>query len=415
MYQDFPFTIRDVAYLLNLHIRHKNAVSLDADCPFCGETKGKLNLNLKKNVFKCNRCGESGGMLSLYGKIYGVDNQTACKEIKDALGKDEMAPSYQVKKREIAPKEPEVESAPPAPDAVRHRTYSMFLSMLVLADTHRQNLLGRGFTERQIEENGYKSTPVFGFKKLTRKLLEAGCTVKGVPGFYQDEDGAWTIHFSNRSSGFLVPVRNMDGLMVGAQIRLDHPYDGRKYIWLSSTNFHMGTSSGSPVHLAGSPGERTIFVTEGPLKGDLAHALSGRTFGCVPGANQYANLPPFLQAMKLMGTEAVYEAYDMDKLLRTACRGDYNEKCAHCESYRKYREGQELPCEKKNVKRQNIQRGCRKLAEICRELELPIKTLTWDTDEDGDWAEHVKGVDDYLMGWSRKKEIVNLCRGWYNI
>ena len=41
----------------------------------------------------------------------------------------------------------------------------------------------------------------------------------------------------------------------------------------------------------------------------------------MPGANQYANLPPFLQAMKLMGTEAVYEAYDMDKLLKTVCRG----------------------------------------------------------------------------------------------
>ena len=79
---------------------------------------------------------------------------------------------------------------------------------------------------------------------------------------------------------------------------------------------------------------------------------------CVPGANQYANLPPFLQAMKLMGTEAVYEVYDMDKLLKTACRGDYNEKCIHCENYRKYREGQEIFCEKKSVKRQNIQRGC---------------------------------------------------------
>ncbi len=60
-----------ISYLLNLHVRHKNAASLDVDCPFCGEKKGKLNLNTKKNVFKCNRCGESGGMLSLYGKIYG--------------------------------------------------------------------------------------------------------------------------------------------------------------------------------------------------------------------------------------------------------------------------------------------------------------------------------------------------------
>lgn len=384
MYQDFLFTIVDVAYLLNLHIRHKNAVSLDVDCPFCGEKKGKLNLNTKKNVFKCNRCGESGGMLSLYGKIYGIDNRTACRDIKNTLGKNEQAPSYQVKKRKIISKEPETENALPASDVVKYKTYSMLFSMLVLADTHRKNLLNRGFTEQQIKENGYKSTPVFRFKMLTRKLLEAGCTVKGVPGFYQDEDGEWTIHFSNKSSGFLVPVRNIDGLIVGAQIRLDHPYDGRKYIWLSSTNFHMGTSSGSPIHLAGSLGEKTIYMTEGPLKGDLAHAISGRTFGCVPGANQYANFPSFLQAMKLTGTEAVYEAYDMDKLLKTVCRGDYNEECVYCEIYRRKWNQQVIPCEKKSVKRWDIQRGCQKLAQICRKLGLSVKTLTWDMNDDGD-------------------------------
>ena len=404
MYQDFPFTIVDVAYLLNLHVRHKNTASLDVDCPFCGEKKGKLNLNTKKNVFKCNRCGESGGMLSLYGKIFGVDNQTACKEIKDALGRNEQAPSYQVRKREIALKEPEIPSAMPAPDDVRHKTYSTFFSMLVLANTHRKNLLKRGFTEQQIEENGYKSTPVFGYKKLTEKLLAAGCTVEGVPGFYQDKDGEWTIHFSNKSSGFLVPVRNIDGLIVGAQIRLDHPYDGRKYIWLSSTNYYMGTSSGSPVHLAGSLREKTIFITEGPLKGDLAHVLSGRTFGCVLGANQYANLLPCLREMKQMGTQSVYEAYDMDKLLRTACRGDYNEKCRQCENYRKDWKQQVIPCEKKCVKRRNIQRGCQKLTQICQELGLSVKTLTWDMDGDGDWTEHVKGVDDYLYDLEQKKQ-----------
>lgn len=108
--------------------------------------------------------------------------------------------------------------------------------------------------------------------------------------------------------------------------------------------------------------------------------------------------------MKRTGTQSVYEAYDMDKLLKTACRGDYNEKCVHCENYRKYRKGQELPCEKKNVKRQNIQRGCQKLTQICRELGLSIKTLTWDMDSDGDWAENVKGVDDYLYDLEEKKQ-----------
>ena len=404
MHQDFPFTIRAVAELLGLHIRHKNTVSLDVDCPFCGDRKGKLNLNLKKNVFKCNRCGESGGMLALYGKIYGLDNQTSCREIKDALGRNEQAPAYEVKWREIKPAaEDEVITLEQAPDEVKHKTYTMLLNQLTLTEPHKEGLLKRGFTEQQIEKNGYKSTPVFGFRSLARRLLKMGCVLEGVPGFYEEESGEWSIHFTAKSSGFLVPVRNIEGFIVGMQIRLDHPYDGRKYMWLSSVNYNKGTSSGSPTHLAGEPGAKTVFVTEGPLKGDLSHALSGKTFGCVPGANQYANLPAFLSEMKGYGTEFVYEAYDMDKLLKPVCRGDYNEKCRYCPQYHKDWRHTTILCEKKQIKRQNIQRGCKKLAGICRELELPGKSLTWDTDEDGDWAEYVKGVDDYLVSLERNK------------
>lgn len=53
----------------------------------------------------------------------------------------------------------------------------------------------------------------------------------------------------------------------------------------------------------------------------IAHALSGRTFVCVPGVNQFANLPAFLEQMKGLGTEYIYEAYDMDKILKTECSG----------------------------------------------------------------------------------------------
>ena len=220
MHQDFPFTIREVAELLGLHIRHKNTVSLDVDCPFCGDRKGKLNLNLKKNVFKCNRCGESGGMLALYGKIYGLDNQTSCREIKDALGRNEQAPAYEVKWREIKPAaEDEVITLEQAPDEVKHKTYTMLLNQLTLTEPHKEGLLKRGFTEQQIEKNGYKSTPVFGFRSLARRLLKMGCVLEGVPGFYEEESGEWSIHFTAKSSGFLVPVRNIEGFIVGMQIR----------------------------------------------------------------------------------------------------------------------------------------------------------------------------------------------------
>ena len=46
-----PYNMRDVAALLPLHIRRRRAVSIDADCPFCGDTKGKLNINFEKQVF----------------------------------------------------------------------------------------------------------------------------------------------------------------------------------------------------------------------------------------------------------------------------------------------------------------------------------------------------------------------------
>ena len=37
-------------------------------------------------------------------------------------------------------------------------------------------------------------------------------------------------------------------------------------------------------------------------------------------------------------------------------------------------------------------------------LKMPMKMLTWDCDVEGDWAEHVKGVDDYLYGLEQKKK-----------
>ena len=400
--QDFPFTIRDVASVMNLRIRHRNTVSLDVDCPLCDDHKGKMNLNFQKNVFRCNRCGESGGMLNLYAKAYGVDLQTARKEIIEATGGSAFK-REQIHRREIESTRPQITNAEMAEDAVKHKTYTRLFEMLILADCHKDSLLKRGFTEEQIEANRYKSTPVYGYKKLTKRLIEEGCTVEGVPGFYRDKDGEWTIYFNRKASGFMIPVKNPDGLITGVQIRLDHPYDGRKYIWLSSVNFEGGTTSGSPVHFVGKPGDKTVFVTEGPLKGDLAHALSGRTFLCVPGVNQSANLMPVLNEMKELGTRFLYEAYDMDKLLRPVCQGDYSENCKECPYYRKDWKKQRIPCEKKQIKRDNINRGCNKLAEICKELGLQGKTLTWDTDTDGNWAENVKGVDDYLVSISKSK------------
>lgn len=60
---DFPFGIMDVVELLHLRIRRRQANSVYVDCPFCGDRRGKMNVNFVKNVWRCNYCDEHGGML----------------------------------------------------------------------------------------------------------------------------------------------------------------------------------------------------------------------------------------------------------------------------------------------------------------------------------------------------------------
>ena len=86
MYYDmsgFDYGILDVVQVLHLRKRRGNYY----DCPFCGETHGKLNINVEKNVFRCNRCDASGGMLKLYADLHNVTLSEANQQIREALGK----------------------------------------------------------------------------------------------------------------------------------------------------------------------------------------------------------------------------------------------------------------------------------------------------------------------------------------
>lgn len=87
MREDLPFNMADVAGLVGLQIKRRGSISWEAYCPFV-RMKRENESESKKNVFRCNRCGESGGMLDLYGKLYHVDHGTACSEIKELLGRE---------------------------------------------------------------------------------------------------------------------------------------------------------------------------------------------------------------------------------------------------------------------------------------------------------------------------------------
>lgn len=364
-----PFGIMDVAGLLRLNIRRRLPGQVYTDCPICGDRRGKLNINLSKNVWHCNYCDEGGGMLALYAKVYGISNSDAYREICDALATEGFAPEYSVAHKDLPPETPQSERASAQ---TIHQTLSLLLSMLTLTPAHRKHLnIKRGLSDEQIERFCLKSTPPpFLCRSITARLIKAGCTVQGVPGFYVDDTGNWTVKFYQRTSGIIIPIQGLDGLIQGIQVRLDHPIknkddppekSGTKYLTLSTAGKRMGTSSGSPVHFVGDPCSRVVYVTEGPLKADIAHVYMHRTFVAISGANNVPQLEGIFSFLSKNGTELIIEAADMDK---------YQNKM--------------------------VNKGTSKIYLLASKYGMECRRLTWNP--------NYKGIDDWQLAVHRKKQ-----------
>ena len=186
---------------------------------------------------------------------------------------------------------PQTQERTPKALEERHAVYSEMLSFLTLSDKHRENLLERGLSDERIERNGYRSMPETPqARRLLAKLVGSSHDLLGIPGFYT-RDAQWTVAGPN---GFLIPVRNQDGLIQGLKIRLDDAdKPGRKYRWLSSRDRHLenGTRSYSWIHVTGDRSRKRAFLTEGPLKGDVASFLANDAlFICTGGVNAIKGL-----------------------------------------------------------------------------------------------------------------------------
>ena len=310
---NYPFTILDVAEILKLNVRRRQLTNIDVDCPFCGHKKGKMNINFAKNVFRCNYCNESGGMIDLYAKLYHISTYEAFNEICEILKCNKDISDYEKPIKQHKEIVSNLEQKEKADLDTRHRTYTALLPQLILTDYHKENLINRGLSNDQIVKYSYKSTPAFGFDRLVATLVSNEYELDGVPGFYTKKNNTYGINFNKKTTGILIPICSITGKIEGFQIRLDKAFDDRKYIWFSSSNHFRGTSVGGPAHFIGNPLSKTVYVTEGALKANIAHVLSGKTFIAVPGVNHYKSLESIFTQLKQTGTTDIVEAYDMDK------------------------------------------------------------------------------------------------------
>ncbi len=308
----------DVVSLLGLPMPSGGKSSFYVQCPCCDDSPRNrhLNVNLKKEVFRCPKCGVHGGMFDLYSLYTGIPRNEARNAIMD-----KVFPSGKpvIQKRNAVPKPMNVE-CPLADIEVRHATYTALLSLLSLANDHITNLKNRGLTDDDIKRLGYKTTPVFGMSAIATQLLDKGFTLAGVPGFYTDENDHWV--FVQEQRGILIPVRDRHGRIQGLQIRRDNT-EKRKFRWVSSVERKLGCGGASWVHIAG-PIRPTMLLTEGPMKADVIYALSGLSVIAVPGVNALKTLTPVLEDLKADGLTTIKTAFDMDLLCNFHVKDGYN-------------------------------------------------------------------------------------------
>jgi hypothetical protein len=291
--------------------RHYNVA-----CPHCDRNREKhLNINLEKDVFRCARCGFSGGIFDLYAHCMNIPRENVKRELERHIGAADFQKPKQQPHTEL-PQECEA-----APISVRDTVFRAFLSKLTLAADHRQNLLNRGLPETVIDRQGYKTTPVFGVKALAKQLLTEGFHLSGVPGFYQDDAGQWT--FISEQRGLLIPVRDMQGRIQGLQIRRDN-VQKRKFRWVSSTGRQNGCRSEGWTHFAGPVREKIILI-EGPLKADVVYTLTGQSVLAVPGVNALLQLEQTLSLLRESGVRRIATAFDMDFLRNWYVQNGYAE------------------------------------------------------------------------------------------
>lgn len=283
--------LRDVTVSSN-----PGGIAVSGDCSMIGMWEDG-------GIYVClhNLCGAHGNSVSLYARIKGISNAEAYREL--------------VKESKVypMPQQPTPQNSERQPVSLeqRHAAYSDMLDHLVLLDKHGENLLERGLSEERIRENGYRSMPETerGRRLLADLLRSHGHELCGLPGF-RTYYGDWTISGPN---GFLIPVRNKDGLIQGLKIRLDDAdTPDRKYRWFSSRNMPNGTRSYSWVHVTGDTSRKRAFLTEGPLKGDVAsHLANNELFICIGGVNALGGLT---DTIRELGVREIVEAMDMDQM-----------------------------------------------------------------------------------------------------
>ncbi|MGL4913023.1 MAG: CHC2 zinc finger domain-containing protein [Romboutsia sp.] len=289
-------------------------------CPFCGEsTRRTLSLTVEhgtfKNVFKCHKCGEHGTAIQMYASLKGLSNKEAFREL---ISEGNITDNVRIQKMVEKSKEL-VDNDEPKDINKVDKVYRALLSILRLNKDDYLNLRGRGLSDEFIKSKGYKSLPRYNDTfNICNKLIKMGLDLEDVPGFYKYKSN-WSLV---AIEGYLIPIRNIEGKIYSMQIRLNNPKTKLRYIYFSSADKTNGSKAIVGPNISMGESIKEIYITEGPLKGDISSFLTGKTFISVPGVNSGIN--KLLNIVKELNPLRTIVAFDMDFMSNEHVNNAYN-------------------------------------------------------------------------------------------
>lgn len=100
---ELRYQMNDILPLLPIPQPPMGRSSYNIPCPVCdhiGSRKRHLNINLKRNVFRCPKCGQfEGGVFDLYAYYAGVPRDKVRQELMDRLGRRKRSPDQNQQRR----------------------------------------------------------------------------------------------------------------------------------------------------------------------------------------------------------------------------------------------------------------------------------------------------------------------------